>query len=113
MRIHADSVLDLVACHSLKSQKVELLHEKDTYVSKYGVGKKKVKKTYRYLRRYGTEAFLKGRKPDLFINFGPFSYYWIQIRIRRIRSRIHESKFIADPCVSGFTTLSISNYSVM
>jgi hypothetical protein len=28
----------------------------------------------------GTKAFLKGRKPDFFVNFGQFSWTWIRIR---------------------------------
>jgi hypothetical protein len=36
----------------------------------------KVKKTYE-----GSKAFLKGRKPGLFVNFGQFCP-WIRIRIR-------------------------------
>jgi hypothetical protein len=40
--------------------------------------KKVMGKKHRY---EGTKAFLKGRKPGLFVNFGKFPYYWIGICI--------------------------------
>ncbi len=78
---------------TLKAQKVELLHEKYRYPIKTGK-----KHTYE-----ATKAFLKGRKPGLFINFGQFPC-----------SRIRIPNFDPDPghpneAGSGSTTLKKSN----
>ncbi len=60
MHTHAD----LDPCQTLKSQNVKILHEKYTYLLNVV---KVIKHTYE-----GTKAFLKGRKPGLFVNFGQF-----------------------------------------
>ncbi len=50
----------------------------------------------------GTKAFLKGRKPGLFVNFGQFPCSWIQIRIRISNTdRIQDTLMNADPSGSG------------
>jgi hypothetical protein len=66
MRIHPDQDPG----QTLKSQKVEFLHEIYFISKTYG--------TYEGTR---TKAFLKGRKPDLFFNFGQFPCSRIRIRI--------------------------------
>jgi hypothetical protein len=55
-----------------------LSHKKfNFYIKKYTFSRKLVRKhTYE-----GTKAFLKGRKPGLFVNFSQFPCFWIQIRI--------------------------------
>jgi hypothetical protein len=86
---------DLDPGQILKSQKVEFFHENMLKVSK-----RSKKHTYE-----GTKAFLKGRKPGLFVNFGqyPSSAFPIRIRIR-----IQDSQFKADPRGSGSTILLLS-----
>jgi hypothetical protein len=61
MRIWIQLFADPDSGETLKSQKVEFLHENILKVTKYGTGSYEV-----------TNAFLKGRKPDLFVNFGQF-----------------------------------------
>jgi hypothetical protein len=46
-------------------------------------------------------AFLKRRKPGLFVSFGQFLCSWIWIRIFTIRIRIQDSQINKDPCGSG------------
>ncbi len=58
---------------TLKSQKVEFLHENMLKVRTI----KDKKLSYE-----GTKAFLKGRKPGLFVNFSQFTCSWIRMRIR-------------------------------
>jgi hypothetical protein len=59
-----------------KSQKVEFLHWKYTKLGK-------VIDQNTYIRRFGTKAFLKWKKPGLFFNFCqlPCSWIWIWVRI--------------------------------
>jgi hypothetical protein len=49
----------------------------------------------------GAEAFLKGRKPGLFVNFGQFPFFWILIRI----PNTDPDKGQLNECGSGSTTL--------
>ena len=94
MRIHADQDPG----QTLKSQKVEFLHEKYRilYVEK---------RSQNITRKVFSKAFWKGRKLGLFVNFGKFPCYWIRIRIpntdpdsgqpnhrRSMRIQIHNSE---------------------
>ncbi len=90
MRIQADPDPD----QTFESQKVEFLHEK------YTQGRWKVKKhSYE-----GTKAFLKGRKPGLFVSFGQFPCSFIRIRI----SNTDPDPRQHNECGSGSTTLLIN-----
>jgi hypothetical protein len=57
----------------------------------------------------GTKAFLKGRKPGLFVNFGQFPCYWTRIRIpnTRICIRIQDSQMNAEPDGSGSGSITL------
>jgi len=54
-----------------------LSHKKLNYLLVKYILKTRQKHNYE-----GTKAFLKGRKPGLFVNYGQFSWSWIRIRVR-------------------------------
>jgi hypothetical protein len=83
MRIHADPDPG----QTLKSQKVEILHDRYC-ILKYAIGQKHTNE--------GTKALFKGRlqNPGLSVNFVLLPCTWIQ-----------DCQINADPCGSGSTTL--------
>ncbi len=87
IRIHADPEPDQTS----KSQKVEFYMKNIPYLKKV-IGQKT------YGTYEGTNAFLKGRKPESFLNFGNFHATGSGSAFRiRIRFRIQDSRINADP----------------